>query len=188
MKPEISSIRCEIDFPMLATLTPSERLRQAFAAPRAVHCAMRSQDVIAVLDAVSRASLAGRWCVGFVAHEAAPAFDAALETQVPAGGPLAWFAEFDAPLNTHSSADSPDVSIVPKGATAFEIGHWRSDVDHTAFFGKVESIRADIREGRFYQVNLTTRLAADFSGNAEAFFRALQAAQPNGYQDRKSVV
>ncbi|MEO8103503.1 MAG: bifunctional anthranilate synthase component I family protein/class IV aminotransferase, partial [Betaproteobacteria bacterium] len=39
----------------------------------------------------------------------------------------------------------------------------------------------DIREGRFYQVNLTTRLAAEFSGDALAFYRALQSWQPNGY-------
>jgi para-aminobenzoate synthetase / 4-amino-4-deoxychorismate lyase len=173
MKPDLSDIRCEIDFPMLATLTPSERLRHSFAAPVAVHTAYRVDDVVTVLDAVSRASLAGHWCVGFVAHEAAPAFDAALATQSSNGGPLAWFAEFDAP-QSHAIDSAASTG-------EYQLGQWQSDVDHTAFFDKVESIRADIREGRFYQVNLTTRLAADFAGDAKAFHRALQAAQPNGY-------
>ncbi|MBL8523043.1 MAG: aminodeoxychorismate synthase component I, partial [Betaproteobacteria bacterium] len=172
----MNAIRCEIDFPLLATLTPSERLRHAFARPRAVHIAHEIAEVEVVLQAVSRASLAGRWCVGFVAHEAAPAFDAALETQAPdargAGGPLAWFAEFDAPVAVATPSNM---------ASSFEVGEWQSDTGHAAFFDKVESIRADIREGRFYQVNLTTRLAADFSGDARAFHAALQAAQPNGY-------
>ncbi len=181
MKPELPNIRCEIDFPMLATLTPSERLRHAFAEPIAVHAAYRVDEVLAALDAVSRASLAGHWCVGFVAHEAAPAFDSALVTQTSSGGPLAWFAEFDAPTSDHPSPDAPGASTSPRGEAAFEISQWQSDVGHTAFFDKVESIRADIREGRFYQVNLTTRLTADFAGDARAFHRALQAAQPNGY-------
>jgi len=173
MKPELHTIRCEIDFPMLATLTPSERLRHTFSAPVAVHAAYRVADVVAVLDAVSRASLAGRWCVGFVAHEAAPAFDSALATQAAGAGPLAWFAEFEAPqLQPIQDASA---------AAEYRLGEWQSDVGHTIFSSKVESIRTDIREGRFYQVNLTTRLAADFAGDAKAFHRALQAAQPNGY-------
>ncbi len=51
----------------------------------------------------------------------------------------------------------------------------------TEFARCVEAIRADIHDGRFYQVNYTTRLNATFSGNALAFYRALQAAQPRGY-------
>ncbi len=174
MKPELSSIRCEIDFPMLATLTPSERLRHALTAPVALHVASRIEDVAAVLSAVSQASARGRWCVGFVAHEAAPAFDAALVVQRGASTarPLAWFAEFVAPESPREQG---------RETNSYQVGEWRSDIDHVAFRDKVESIRGDIREGRFYQVNLTTRLAAEFSGDAFAFYRALQSAQPNGY-------
>jgi len=174
----MKSIRCEIDFPLLATLTPSERLRHGFAAPVAVHIATRLGEVAAVLHAITQASLRGHWCVGFVAHEAAPAFDGALSVQQGAGRPLAWFAEFLAPaaMPAHAAPATAET-----GEAAFSVGEWCSDLDHPAFRNKVESIRRDIREGRFYQVNLTTRLAADFSGDALAFYRALQAAQPNGY-------
>ncbi len=159
---------------MLATLTPSERLRHAFTAPLAIHVATRIEDVAAVLDAVSLASACGHWCVGFLAHEAAPAFDSALVVQSNkmADRPLAWFAEFAAPESPREQG---------RAADAYRVGEWNSDIDHVAFRDKVESVRSDIRDGRFYQVNLTTRLEAEFSGDTFAFYRALQSVQPNGY-------
>jgi para-aminobenzoate synthetase/4-amino-4-deoxychorismate lyase len=169
---EMNNIRCEIDFPLLATLTPSERLRHAFADPLAVHCARRPGEVMPVLDAAAAAGARGHWCVGFVAHEAAPAFDHALVTKPVDGAPLAWFAEFAAPVST---------LLAPSVQNTYQLGDWRTDTNHDEFRQKVESIRADIRDGRFYQVNLTTRLSADFAGDAHAFYRALQAAQPDGY-------
>ena len=177
MKP----IRCEVDFPMLATLTPSERLRLAFVDPIAVHVAIQVEEVAEVLKRVEQASARGHWCVGFVAHEAAGAFDAALVTQIGDDKPLAWFAEFSAPCA--SAFPSPDLRRNATSLTdeVFSVGKWISDIDHTTFREKVESIRADIHDGRFYQVNFTTRLTAEFAGNVEAFYRALQSAQPNGY-------
>lgn len=169
---EMKPIRCEIDFPLLATLTPAERLRLAFTNPVAVHCARRLDEVVPALDAVAAAGARGNWCVGFVAYEAAPAFDRALVANAPAPVPLAWFAEFTAAA----------ASSLPQAAHGgHQVGAWTCDTDHAAFREKVESIRTDIRNGRFYQVNLTTRLAADFAGDAHAFHRALQAAQPDGY-------
>ncbi len=174
-------IRCEIDFPMLATLTPSERLQHVFVNPVAVHVATNIIDVMPVLDAVARASAAGRWCVGFVAHEAAGAFDPALVVQKVAGKPLAWFAEFASPSNKFPSLDAINASTSAQVEGQYAVGDWRSDVDHLVFRDKVESIRADIHDGRFYQVNFTTRLRASFSGDALIFHRALQSSQPNGY-------
>ena len=181
----MNAILCEIDFPMLATLTPSERLRHAFANPLAVHVATQIGQLAPVLEAVARASERGHWCVGFVAHEAAPAFDAALAVREDGDQPLAWFAEFAAPMGAIPLLDAAIAhSVAPasaQSATNYSVGVWRSDIDHVAFREKVEAIRTDIREGRFYQVNLTTRLAAEFSGDTLAFYRALQASQPNGY-------
>ena len=177
----MTSIHCEIDFPVLPTLTPSERMRHVFTDPRAVHVATKIDEVVSVLEAVSRASAAGNWCVGFVAHEAAGAFDSALATQVSDGGPLAWFAEFAAPSSITRSPNMQAASMSPNGGVNYCVGEWHSDIDHIQFREKVESIRADIRDGRFYQVNFTTRLHADFSGDARAFYGALQLAQPNGY-------
>src|SRR3990167_8722469 len=73
------------------------RLRYAFGTPRAVLVAHQLAEVRSVLDAVQAAALQGRWCVGYVRYEAAPAFDAALAVHAP-DGPLAWFAVFDEAL------------------------------------------------------------------------------------------
>jgi para-aminobenzoate synthetase / 4-amino-4-deoxychorismate lyase len=196
-----SNLRCEVDFPLLPTLTEDERLRLRFADAVAVHEAYQLDDVIAALEAVVAASMRGHWCVGFVAHEAAPAFDAALKvraaTQVTSprvveghgaqssaqrgaqrgAQPLLWFAEFEAPAS--GDALRPIASVAH--SATYNLSRWTSDTDAAAFARAVESIRTDIHEGRFYQVNYTTRLESAFSGNTEHFFRALQQAQPRGY-------
>jgi para-aminobenzoate synthetase/4-amino-4-deoxychorismate lyase len=176
------TIYCEIDFPLLPTLSDEERERYQFTDPVAVHAAYAVSEVVDVLEAVVRASDRGHWCVGFVAHEAASAFDAALVTKPlrgrageqpdaePHAQPVAWFAEFA--MRTHGRAEA-------KGE--FVLSEWQSDVNAAEFADCVESIRRDIRDGRFYQVNYTTRLAAHFNGDALSFYRALQAAQPRGY-------
>ena len=169
------SIRCEINFPLLPTLSDEERLFRSFVDPLRIHQANRLDEVKAVLEAVVAAGQRGHWCVGFVTHEAAAAFDPAFTTRGHASGPLAWFAEFAvvSEAGLTSPADLPE--------PAFNVSAWQSDVSAEAFAAAVESIRHDIREGRFYQVNYTTRLHAQFSGDALLFYRALQAAQPRGY-------
>ncbi|MBL8521050.1 MAG: chorismate-binding protein, partial [Betaproteobacteria bacterium] len=167
------AIRCEIDFPELPTLTPAERLRKTFEAPVAVHVARRVDQVAGVLAAVEAAAARGHWCVGFVAHEAAPAFDAALEVQPPGDALLAWFAEFDSAQPGEGRPESPPDS--------FHMGPLEGDTPYPRYASSIESIRADIRDGRFYQVNFTSRLTAAFEGSPLALYRALQAEQPNGY-------
>ncbi len=169
----MTPVRCEIDFPELATLTPAERMCRSFSQPVAVHVAHAPAEVSAVIGAVEAAARRGHWCVGFVAHEAAPAFDAALAVKDGAETPLAWFAEF-AP----GSVGSQPISA---HAARFEVGAWEGDTPYPRYRECIDSIRADIREGRFYQVNFTSRLRAGFEGDALAFHRALQAQQPGGY-------
>lgn len=45
----------------------------------------------------------------------------------------------------------------------------------------IAALRRRIADGDFYQINLTTRLRADFSGSSRALFEALVEAQPGGY-------
>jgi para-aminobenzoate synthetase/4-amino-4-deoxychorismate lyase len=163
-------IRCEINFPLLPTLSEDERQVLSFEQPVALHVAYTLGDVLPTLRKVSDAAARGHWLVGFVAHEAAPAFDRAL-TVGGATTPLVWFAEFSTAHAPHATPERDN----------FQVGPWQSDTSSTQFAEAVQSIRADIREGRFYQVNYTTRLSAPFSGKAAHFYRALEAAQPRGY-------
>src|SRR5262245_19433485 len=68
-----------------------------FERPREVLCARRLEEVAPVLHAVDTHVAAGRHAVGFVAYEAAPAFDPALVTRAAGAAPFAWFGIFDTP-------------------------------------------------------------------------------------------
>jgi len=70
----------------------------AFGRPRAVVEARAADDVLPALRRVEAEALAGRWAVGYVAYEAAPALDAALRVR-PGTGPLLWFGIHDAPTD-----------------------------------------------------------------------------------------
>src|SRR3954471_11487059 len=70
-------------------------------------------DVVPALRAVEDAVAAGAHAAGFVAYEAAPAFDPALATHPPDPRlPLLWFALFDRRIDA-DPADSPDDDGAP---------------------------------------------------------------------------
>lgn len=145
------------------------RLRLAFDGPLCVWTAQTPGEVPAVLDAVEREAARGRWCVGFVAYEAAAAFDHAFETH-PGAGPLAWFAAFE-----HGrSWPAPE-------AGGYEALAWPLPPAREAFDASIARIHQAIAEGEVYQVNYTAPLRSPFSGSPLALFRALHRAQPDGY-------
>ncbi len=103
------------------------RLRLAFGAARLHLQADKLAEVRGVLDAVQAHSLAGRWCVGYVAYEAAPAFDAALAVHTPSDshGPLAWFAVYDQALPWPAeapSASAADATLAPAAHASSALG------------------------------------------------------------------
>ncbi len=140
----------------------------AFGAPRAVIEARALDDVVPALRAAEGAARAGRWVVGFVAYEAAPAFDPALRVR-PGPGPLAWFGVHDAPLPAPppGSADGRIVDAAPELDAA----------DHAA---AVEAIREAVAAGAVYQVNFTFRLRGRLAGDPLALHRRLRGAQGSG--------
>ena len=145
------------------------RLRHAFVAPREVLAAHALAEVRSVLDAVHAAAQQGRWCVGAVRYEAAPAFDAALQTHA-ADGPLAWFAVYDAPQPW------PELFTEDRAEV-----HWQGGHDRAAFDAALAHIQQAIAAGELYQVNHTAPLAGTLQGSPSALFAALQRAQPGGY-------
>lgn len=156
-----------------------ERLRHAFGAPLRLLQADTLAEVKPLLEQVQAEALAGRWCLGHVAYEAAPAFDAALRVH-PATGPLAWFAVFDAALPW------PEDERLPSGAAAavqqpVKI-RWDSGPERAAFTRDIEAIQAAIAAGDCYQINHTAQLEGQLlQGSPLALYAALRRAQPGGY-------
>ena len=174
-----------IDFPW----PDGQPLRAVFSSPRQSLRADRLEQVPAVLAAAERAALAGHWVVGWVAYEAAPAFDPALRVKASAGSPLALFAVYDVGAaggnDTVPCCDGSAVSGDSQGSKValpgFFCRHWHSSMSESAAASRIAQIHRGIRDGDYYQLNLTQRTRSEFSGAAETFFQALTDSQPGAY-------
>ena len=131
-------------------------------------------EVRPTLDRASDAVAAGRWVAGWVAYEAAPAFDTAMVVRTLSGTslvdlPLAWFAVFE----RREHADDPSGDDTP--------GTWTPTIDAARHADDIEQIRERIARGDTYQVNHTFRLSAPFTGAPTALYGRLARAQRGGY-------
>jgi para-aminobenzoate synthetase/4-amino-4-deoxychorismate lyase len=144
-----------------------------FAGFQRILRADRVDDVLRVLAGVEAATGAGLHAAGFVAYEAAPAFDPALTTRsADPRLPLAWFALFSA---RHEAA--PDEA--PRGQC--ELGDWEAATSEPAYLRRVGEIRELIAAGDTYQVNYTLRLRAAFRGAPAALYDRLARAQRSAF-------
>ena len=138
--------------------------------PAATLVAGRSDEVAGVLEAAQRAADGGSLVAGFVAYEAAAAFDLAVH-QPCTGLPLAWFGVF-----------SPQHAVTHDTLPAAWRGnsaplHWEPSVDEPGYAADMARIRGHIADGDTYQLNYTFRMRAPFDGDARALFGALVDAQ-----------
>ncbi len=140
-----------------------------FGRPLRILRADTGADVLPALAGVEAANAAGLWAAGFVAYDAAPAFDPALAVHPSAAGLLLWFGLFEAP-------ERMPASWRPMAAPPPPID-WRSSSSATAHAGAVEDIRACIARGETYQVNLTHRLRSPAPDDPFALFAAMVRAQ-----------
>ncbi|MCU0303470.1 MAG: aminodeoxychorismate synthase component I [Thermoanaerobaculales bacterium] len=143
----------------------------AFADPVEIVSAATVDEVAPALDRVEgMVTGGGLTAVGFIAYEAAPAFDPALAAH-PAGAvlPLVWFGLYD-----RAEAVAPPL---PAGG-GHRIGRWTSSVSEAGYRESVRRIRGHISAGDTYQVNHTFRLRASFEGDPRSLFAAMIGSQP----------
>lgn len=148
-----------------------------FAAPREVIAVRDPASVRRALAAVVRRAAAQRlWAVGWVAYEAAPAFDPALAAHPPEADapPLLLFALCPPPEGLDGD---PRTAAPPLPAGGYQLGPWRPSVDDAGYRAALAGIRRRIARGDTYQVNYTYRLRASFRGDPRGLFRDLVAAQ-----------
>ncbi|MCX7046913.1 MAG: aminodeoxychorismate synthase component I [Candidatus Sumerlaeota bacterium] len=137
---------------------------------------IQTHDIERIEDCLRRVEDAlaqGLHAAGFIAYEAAPAFDRALSAHPPGPLPLLWFGLYEAPQWLESLP-------IPAGATC-QTAAWTNAISKEKYLEALRKIRNYIANGHTYQVNFTTRLRADFHGDAYAFFHALYQAQPTPY-------
>jgi len=130
-------------------------------------------QVLPALAAAEAGVAQGLWAAGFLAYEAAPAFDPALPVHAPQPGlPLAWFGLFKAPSEAALPLPGP-ASALPLLEPAWQ------QAEYLAAFAQVQ---VAIANGECYQLNLTFPLDGPWAGqDAEALWQQLWQAQPCGH-------
>jgi len=140
--------------------------------------AWKLSDVVAVLGEAEKAARRGLYVAGFVAYEAAPAFDAALAVRAgqPLGErpplPLAWFGLF---RQSHRAA-----ALAPVNASCES---WSCEIDSAEHAEAVDRIQRAIAAGRTYLVNYTTRFVRPLRRGEQPFalYRQLVNSYAGGY-------
>jgi para-aminobenzoate synthetase / 4-amino-4-deoxychorismate lyase len=161
-------VRILVDF--ISPTPETAPLRAAFEEPSEVLVAESVQEIRDVLDAVNSRAKEGRWCIGFVRYDAAPAFDSAFVVHPSTTGPLAWFGVFD---GTRPWSD--DVSESARV-------DWQEPLCAHEAKAAITSIHRMIEAGEVYQINHTAQMKGVLrKGQARSLFAALQRAQPGTY-------
>ncbi len=145
---------------------------RSFDAPLRIIAAYRLDEVIPALVEVEREAENGNTAAGFVAYEAAPAFDPALAVHGPQAFPLLWFAVYEG---------APREEELPLVASHPSSPAWRSACLPEDYRAAVDRVRALIAAGDTYQVNFAYPLHASFAGEPWPLFTALAAAQPTRF-------
>ena len=115
----------------------------------------------------------GLYAAGYLAYEAAPAFDSALQVRSPSPLPLLWFGLYPA----------PETLALPGSGNpaAYELGDWLPSITLDEYRQAFASVKDYIARGETYQVNYSYRLRAGFVGSAWDYFLHLAHAQQAKY-------
>ncbi len=142
-----------------------------FAEPRETITAETVAEVIPALHRIQEAVDGGQYAAGFVAYEAAPAFDSALRVRPPCPGlPLLWFGIFAEPLGAPEDEESHGIVDLD----------WQPDTNACRYQQDIDSLHEGIAAGEFYQVNHTFRLRAkECCGGRGLYHRLTKASGAN---------
>jgi para-aminobenzoate synthetase/4-amino-4-deoxychorismate lyase len=146
-----------------------------------VVAAARLEEVIPALEEIERqVEREGQYAAGFIAYEASPAFDPALQVKAvsrqgqQAGGvPLVWFGLYEKPVELAKDyLDAGGVKL---------LAGWQADVTQEEYRRAIRKVKGCIAHGETYQVNYTYRLETAWDGNPWPVFAALAQAHTAPY-------
>jgi len=161
-------------------LTSGSEHSFGFVDPVEVLAAHSIDEIGPLIESVEAATSAGLWAAGYLAYEAAPAFDHHLQVRARdaddpfASLPLAWFGIYRKRQELDPPTRGPDLS-----------GHsyedWTPSITADEYREAVRCIRHRIEQGDTYQTNYTFRLRREFAGDTEQFYQDLIVSQKGGY-------
>ncbi len=150
-----------------------ENMPVLLASPCETVVAFSQAEVLPALRRVETRVAAGYEAAGFVAYEAAAAFDVALGKGAPGDPlPLLWFGLY---------ATKTRLDWGKFAGGDFSLGSWTSAVSEAEYGARIDDIRSRIAAGETYQANYTIPWHADFHGDTVAWFAALCQAQRTPY-------
>lgn len=149
-----------------------------YEAPHAVLEAWQVSEVHPALQDIRKATAAGLHAVGYIAYEAAAAFEPVLGVP-PRGqiGPLLWFALFDGYRDIAADAVP---ALLPDPAGAW-IGSPDPLPGRDAYDARLAEVLALIAAGDLYQANLTFASTVRFEGHPLAVYAALRTRSRAGF-------
>src|SRR5690606_7703295 len=111
-----------------------------FRKPLHLYSTTQSGDILPLLRTVEqRVEAEGLWAAGFLAYEAAPAFDAALRVRPPAPDfPLLWFGLYPEPVT---------VELEPASVPALPALPWKPTVTPERYEAAIAAIKEQIAGG-----------------------------------------
>lgn len=148
-----------------------EAFRLYFEKPRRVVVARSLCEVIPALEEVENEVNFGAVAAGFIAYEAASAFDPALKTPPPSKLPLLWFGIFDTPSPLPETTDSTENYPL----------YWEPNRTKEEYRSNFLQIKEALRAGESYQVNYAMRLRSLFTGDSLAFYERMRNNQSGSY-------
>lgn len=137
--------------------------RMVFSQPLRLITADTVDEVGPALAAIQRAVAAGYYAAGYIAYEAAPAFDAAFQVSPGVALPLLWFGVFEA----------SESALPAQSHGKFSSVGWKPSITQEAYRHNIDIIRKAISRGETYQTNYTWRFRGQFSGDDLAYYEHL---------------
>jgi len=145
-----------------------------FQNPKRIISAHRIEEVMPALKAVEEiVSKRGLYAAGFIAYEAAAAFDSALAVKEDGLFPLLWFGIYGTPEQLSLPTTTALIQDLPRT--------WTPSVTQEAYEHAISRIKNYIEAGDTYQVNFTVRLRSPFRGDPWSCFIELARAQDASY-------
>ncbi len=148
-----------------------------YAAPVEI---VEARTVAAVKPALERLRAArnrGLHAVGFIAYEAATAFEPSIGDLPLGATPLLWFGLFE---GFEDIAPEAVPALLPDPDSAFAATPL-PDLDRDAYVERFERVHALIEAGDFYQANLSFRAAVPVAGDPLAIYARLRSSARAGY-------
>ena len=145
-----------------------------FQHPELVISIHRINEVLPALQEIENiVSKDKYYAAGWIAYEAAPAFDVAMTVKQNDSFPLLWFGIYKKPTAIEwTNQNSGQIA---------QSQNWEPSISRESYQKAIQKIKAYLKNGDTYQVNFTFRLRSTFREDPWSYFKKLTVLQDTKY-------